>query len=78
MLTPKQRRELIRIFRTNWDRRLAIRAQIILLAADGRPPEFIGKVTFAEPGVVEDVLRRFEEGGVGPALNGGTPAADGD
>ena len=69
VLRGRQRGRLLALYRTAPDPALRLRAQIVLLLAEGRPWALIAAVLFCSTATIARWKRRFEEGGVA-ALTG--------
>jgi transposase len=64
VLGGSQRKRLLRMYRTEPDPQVRLRAQIVLLLADGRTWALIAAVLFCSTATIARWKRRFERGGV--------------
>jgi transposase len=67
-LTAAQRKMVLRIYRSGQDARVARRAHILLLLESGRSFREIMDIDFCSSDLVNDVKRRFLDGGLDAAL----------
>lgn len=72
-LTENERKSLLKAYRTGDDCRIARRAHILLLLADGRSYRGIQSVLYCGADLIADCVRRFRQGGLGAVLERKSP-----
>lgn len=71
-LTERERKRLLKAYRSGENVRMARRAHVLLLLADGLTWEEIRRVLYGSNDLIADVRRRFLEGGVDAVLGAGS------
>jgi transposase len=67
-LSTEQRKVLLAAYRCGKDARVARRAHIVLLAAEGWSYREVRAITFASHDLIRDCLRAFQQGGSAAVL----------